>query len=60
MIFINSFLLLFFKTKLFLNVSDNPPLFDVITAHPLEALSNAVRPNGSCHVGFTTDIDDFS
>ena len=34
--------------------------FDVITAHPLDALSIAVRPKGSCHVGFTTEIDDFS
>ena len=47
----NSFLLLFFKTKLLLNVSDKPPLFDVMTAHPLDALSKAVRPNGSSHLG---------
>jgi len=59
-IFTSSFELFFFKIKLLLNVSIKPPLKDVITAQPLEALSSAVLPKGSCHVGFTTEIDVFS
>ena len=50
----------FFNIKLFLKVSCKPPDIEVITAHPLDALSIAVRPNGSCHVGLTTLIEDFS
>ena len=53
-------MVIFFNIKLFLKVSCNPPDIEVITAHPLDALSIAVRPNGSCHVGLTTLIDDFS
>ena len=52
--------LFFFKTRLLLKVSDKPPLTEVITAHPLDALSKAVRPNGSSHVGLTIDIEEDS
>ena len=55
--FTNSFGLFFFKIKLFGNVSERPPLFEVITAQPLEALSKAVLPNGSSQVGLTTDME---
>ena len=44
---------------LFIKVSDKPPLFEVITAQPREALSMAVLPKGSSQVGLTIEIEHF-
>ena len=52
--------LFFFKIKLLLNVSDKPPLREVITAQPIDELYIAVLPKGSSQVGFTTDMEDLS
>ena len=40
-------------------VSGNPPLLDIITAHPLLAASKLVRPKGSSHLEQATAILDF-
>ena len=37
-------------------VSGNPPLFEIIVAHPLDDASSAVLPNGSSHLDGTTAI----
>ena len=44
----------------FVIVSFKPPLFDIITAHPLLAASKLVRPNGSFHLEQATAILVFS
>jgi len=44
----------------FVIVSFKPPLFDIITAHPLLEASKLVRPKGSCHLEQATAILVFS
>ena len=44
------------KNKALGIVSINPPFFDIIVAHPLEAASIAVLPNGSSQKDGATDI----
>ena len=56
--FIKFLLLFFLSIRLFENVSFKPPLTEVITAQPLDALSRAVLPKGSSQVGLTTEIED--
>ena len=41
-------------------VSFKPPLFDIITAHPLLDASKLVRPKGSSHLEQATAILVFS
>jgi len=41
-------------------VSGNPPLFEIIVAHPLDVASKAVLPKGSSHLEGTTEIDVLS
>jgi len=44
----------------FFIVSGNPPLLDIITAHPLLLASRLVLPKGSSHLEQTTAIELFS
>ena len=41
-------------------VSGSPPLFDIMTAHPLLDASKLVLPKGSSHLEQATAILDFS
>ena len=45
-----------FRITQWSDVSGNPPLFEIIVAHPLDEASNAVLPNGSSHLEGTTAI----
>ena len=38
----------------------NPPLLEIIVAHPLDVASKAVLPKGSSHLEGTTDIEVLS